>query len=52
MFRQGGCRPLRQNKGKQVALAVARGLGYLHQNGVVHRCVSDSFSHRSQHLRM
>ena len=30
--------PPRHNKGKQVALAVARGLCFMHQNGVVHRC--------------
>ena len=29
----------RHNKGKHVALAVARGLCYMHKNGVVHRCV-------------
>ena len=27
------------NKGKDVALAVARGLYFLHRNGVVHRCM-------------
>ena len=32
------CNLPRNKKGKQVALAVARGLGYLHQNGVIHRC--------------
>ena len=28
---------LRDNKGEEVALAVARGLYFMHQNGVVHR---------------
>jgi hypothetical protein len=27
------------NKGKDVALAVARGLNFLHNNNIVHRCL-------------
>ena len=39
------------NKGKDVALAVARGLNFLHNNNVVHRCCLPISSCYASHYR-